>query len=59
MSQLDSNLDDAPVETIEPARGVIVKKPGTTIYTVLLIIATLAMMLGCLFLFLERARYPF
>ncbi len=80
MSQLDSNLDDAPlddnafgdapledsgmdegpIDVMEAApRGVIIKKPGTSIYTVLLMIATLAMMLGCLFLFLERARYGF
>ena len=57
MSQPESNLDDAPEMT--PVRGVIIKKPGTTIYTVMLIVATLAMTIGCIFLYLERARYPF
>ncbi len=70
MSQLDSNLGDDPSldpvsvdggsmesPSMTPARGVIVKKPPTSIYTVLMIIATLAMLMGCIFLSLEVARY--
>ncbi|MEM1305731.1 MAG: hypothetical protein AAGG46_12590 [Planctomycetota bacterium] len=38
-------------------RGVLVKKPRTNIYTVLLIIAFVAMCIGCLFLYLEAALY--
>lgn len=51
MSQLDSTLGASP------KRGVLVKKPPTSIYTVLMIIATLAMTLGCIFLALEIAKY--
>lgn len=52
---LDSGSMDSP--TMAPARGVIIKKPPTSIYTVLMIIATLAMLMGCIFLSLEVARY--
>ena len=54
MSQLDSSSAEG---AMAPAVGVIVKKPPTTIYTVLLIVATVAMTLGCIFLALEKARY--
>ncbi len=37
--------------------GVIVQKPKSSIYTVLLVIALIALMLGCLFLFLEIGDY--
>ena len=59
MSQPDSNLDDdagAP-DMAAPARGVIVKKAPTTVYTVMLVMATLAMTIGCILLALEKARY--
>ena len=56
MSQPESTLDDDAPE-MAPARGVIIKKPPTTVYTVMLIIATLAMTIGCLFLWLEATRY--
>lgn len=52
MSQLDST-------SISPSRGVLVKKPPTSIYTVLMILATISMSLGCLFLALEYAKYGF
>lgn len=55
MSQPESNLDDSP--EMAPVRGVIVKKPPTSVYTVMLIVATLAMTIGCIFLALEYARY--
>lgn len=50
MSQLDSS-------SASPSRGVIVKKPPTSIYTVMLILSTLSMTIGCLFLYLEWAKY--
>lgn len=53
MSQLDSSSADP----IEAPRGVLVQKPKTNIYTVLLIIAFVAMCIGCLFLYLEWANY--
>lgn len=52
---LEADSMDSP--SMAPARGVIVKKPPTSIYTVLMIIATLAMLMGCIFLSLEVARY--
>ena len=52
MSQLDSNLADP-----EAPRGVLVRKPRTNIYTVMLIIAFVAMCLACLFLYLEKLEY--
>lgn len=55
MSQPESSLDDAP--EMAPARGVIIKKPATSVYTVMLIVATLAMTIGCIFMGLELARY--
>lgn len=42
-----------------PARGVLVKKPPTSIYTVLMIVATVAMSVGCLFLAMEWSKYGF
>lgn len=61
MSQLDSTSASPSMGpgSMAPARGVLVKKPPTSIYTVLLILATTAMAIGCLFLALERAKYPF
>ncbi|TWT32331.1 hypothetical protein KOR34_40940 [Posidoniimonas corsicana] len=50
MSQLDSTSANAP-------RGVLVQKPKTNIYTVMLIIAFLSMLFGCLFLYLELSRF--
>lgn len=50
MSQLDS-------PSASRQRGVLVQKPKTNIYTVLLIIAFVAMLTGCLLLGLEWARY--
>ncbi len=37
--------------------SVLVQKPKTTIYTVLLIISAVALLVGCLFLYLEWDRY--
>jgi len=50
VSQLDSTSG------VSPSRGV-VKKPTTSIYTILMVLATIAMSLGCLFLALEWAKY--
>jgi hypothetical protein len=46
VSQPDSSLASAP-------RGVLVQRPRATIYTVLLAIALVAILLGCLFLWME------
>lgn len=53
MSQLDSNSAEPDLAP----RGVLVQKPKTNIYTVMLIVAFVAMLLGCLFLYLEYAEY--
>lgn len=50
MSQLDSISANAP-------RGVLVQKPKTNIYTILLILGFIAMSTACLFMYLEWARY--
>ena len=46
-----------PESSFEPPRGVLVPKPRTTIYTVLLGIAALALLIGCAMLALEFLRY--
>lgn len=46
MSQPDLSSVDAP-------RGVLVHRPRASVYTVLLAIALVAILLGCLFLWLE------
>jgi hypothetical protein len=43
--------------TSDRPRGVLVRKPRTTIYTVLLGVAVAALAIGCLALFLETWRY--
>ncbi|MEX2307563.1 MAG: hypothetical protein WD738_08225 [Pirellulales bacterium] len=40
-------------------RGVLVRKPQTTIYTVLLFIALMAVIVSCLLLVLELLMYDF
>ncbi|MEM8865779.1 MAG: hypothetical protein AAGF31_09585 [Planctomycetota bacterium] len=51
MSQPDSGL-------AEPSpRGVIVQKPKTNIYTVMLIVSLVAMIMACVFLYLEIGEY--
>ena len=52
MSQLDSSSAD-----LGAPQGVLVKKPKTNIYTVMLILAFVAMCFACLFLYLEQAKY--
>ena len=49
MSQPDLESVSAP--------SVLRKKPQLTIYTVLLIIALIALLMGCLFLYLEIREY--
>ena len=51
MSQPDLNSN-------EP-RGVLVRRPRTSIYTVLLLLALVAMAISCLLLVLEWAAYDF
>ncbi len=54
-------LSSGPIATasapMAPARGVLIKKPPTTIYTMLMVVATVAMVIGCIFLAMEKARY--
>ena len=40
-------------------RGVIVEKPPANIYTVLLVISFVAVLIGCLCLYLEMSAYNF
>lgn len=49
MSQPDLSSADPP--------GVLRSKPKTSIYTMLLLLALLALLLGCLFLYLEINQY--
>ena len=46
-----------PESSFEPPRGVLVPRPRTTIYTVLLGIAVLALVIGCAMLALEMWQY--
>jgi hypothetical protein len=55
MSQLASKSVDAP----ETTRGVIVEKPKANIYTVLLVLSLVAVLIGCLCLYLEMSAYNF
>lgn len=50
MSQLDSTSASAQ-------RGVLIQKPKTNIYTVMLIVAFVAMLIGCLLMWLELRQY--
>ena len=52
MSLPDSNSTEQPA-------GILVRKPRTSIYTVLLGISLVAIMLGCLFLVLEITEYDY
>jgi hypothetical protein len=40
-------------------RGVLIRQPRTTIYTVLLLVALLALVVGCLLMVLELSHYNF
>jgi len=51
VSRLDSSSS-------EP-RGVLVRRPRTSIYTMLLLVALLALVLGCLMLLIELYSYDF
>ena len=48
-----------PAKQAKPAKpvGILVRKPKTSIFTVLLGIAAVAIAIGCLFLFLEISQY--
>lgn len=48
-----------PDSSSDRPRGVLVRKPKTSIYTVLLLVALLAIIVGCLLLVLEWAQYDF
>ena len=62
---MESDLSQGPLSSagspaespMAPARGVLIKKPPTTIYTMLMVVATVAMVIGCIFLAMEKARY--
>jgi len=48
-----------PESSFDEPRGVLVRKPQTTIYTVLLGIVAAALAVSCLLLLLEWSRYEF
>ena len=50
------SLPDSPSDR---PRGVLVRQPRTSIYTVLLLIALLALVFSCLLMVLELAQYRF
>jgi hypothetical protein len=51
----------APATPAAPAatRGVVVEKPRPDVYTVLLILSLVAIVIGCVFLYLEMRVYDF
>ena len=48
-----------PDSTSDRPRGVLVRQPRTSIFTVLLLIALVALVLSCLLMVLELAQYKF
>jgi hypothetical protein len=48
-----------PDSPTDRPRGVLVRQPRTSIYTVLLLIALLALVFSCLLMVLELAQYRF
>ena len=50
-------MSQPDLSSANPPRGVIVNKPKTSVYTVMLIISLVAMLTACLFLYLEYAEY--
>jgi hypothetical protein len=48
-----------PDSSSDRPQGVLVRKPQTTIYTVLLLIALVALTLGCLLMVIELMQYGF
>jgi hypothetical protein len=48
-----------PDSSSERPQGVLVRRPRTSIYTVLLMISLVALMFGCLLLVIEMAQYGF
>ncbi|HJQ78613.1 MAG TPA: hypothetical protein VJ828_01590 [Lacipirellulaceae bacterium] len=48
-----------PDSSSDRPQGVLVRRPKTSIYTVLLLVALLAIMFGCLLMVIELARYGF
>ncbi len=61
MSLLGSKSADkaAKAAAAAPARGVVVEKPKANIYTVLLSLSLVAILIGCLCLYLEMRAYNF
>ena len=49
-------MSQPDLESASP-RSVITKKPALDVYTVLLIIALVSLLLGCLFLYMEIREY--
>ena len=48
-----------PESSSDRPRGVLVRRPQTTIYTVLLFIALVALVISCLIMVLEMLQYGF
>ena len=50
-------MSQPDLSSANPPRGVVVQKPKTNIYTVMLMIALFAMIMACIFLYLELGQY--
>ena len=50
-------MSQADFSTAEAGRAVFVRKQSANVYTMMMIIAFLAVMIGCIFLFLEKNSY--
>ena len=48
-----------PDSSSDRPRGVLVRRPTTSIYTVLLLVALLALVFSCVLMILELAQYGF
>ncbi len=54
-----SLLGSKSVDASDAKRGVVVEKPKANIYTVLLVLSFVAILTGCLCLYLEMSAYNF
>lgn len=50
-------MSQPDLSSVSPPRGVLVQKPKTSVYTVMLIVSLVAMVIGCIFLVLEIQRF--
>ena len=50
-------MSQPSLESVSPVPSVISKKPVLDVYTVMLIVALVSLLMGCLFLYLEINEY--